>query len=203
MQHEKKFKAIYKTYFPKIHSYLIKLIGPYHAEDVAQEVFDKANKNLSALKDPSKVSNWLYRIATNTAVDKSRTLSYKFMDKNKNEDHSTTLHDHNVWTGGEKTSIDQKLIKEQMRSCVHEFIDRLPDDYRTVLILKDYENKSNEEVAKILNITISTAKIRYHRAKQSLKKELDSGCDFFFDDENRLQCDRKQVPGTLQKNILK
>lgn len=200
MQAEIKFEEIYNNYFSKIHSYLIKLIGSYHAEDMAQEVFDKANKNLDNLKDPSKLSNWLYRIATNTAIDKTRTLSYKHMDKKKDEDHEKNIAYQNAWIGKKKqTSIDQTLIKEQMKSCVQEFIERLPNEYKTVLILKDYENKTNKEIAQIMDITLSTAKIRYHRAKQLLKKELDSGCDFFYDDESRLQCDRKQAPGIFKK----
>lgn len=199
MKSEINFETIYNSYFSKIHNYLIRLIGPYHAEDVAQEVFDKVNKNLKSLKQESKLSNWLYRIATNTAIDKARTLSYKHLDKNKNEDDTKIVSDQNVWTGKMQSLIDQKLIKEQMRSCVQEFIDRLPEDYRTVLVLKDYEDKSNKEIALILDISIPTVKIRYHRAKQMLKKELDSGCDFFYDDENRLLCDRKQVSGISKK----
>ena len=202
MKTEIKFEEIYSPYFSKIHCYLIKLIGSYHAEDVAQEVFDKANKSIGCLKDPSKLSNWLYRIATNTAIDKTRTLSYKNMDKSKDKNNATILDGQNDWTGKKQPLIDQTLIKEQMRSCVQEFIDRLPNEYKTVLILKDYENKTNKEIAQIMDITLSTAKIRYHRAKHLLKKELDSGCNFFYDDENRLQCDRKQISG-IQKRFPK
>ena len=199
MKDDIKFEDVYKSYFSKIHSYLDRLIGSYHAEDMTQEVFDKANKNLSKLRDSSRLSNWLYRIATNTAIDKTRTLTYRHMDKSRDDSHSNTSDMQSNLEGKKQTSIDQKLIKEQMRSCVQEFIDRLPNEYKTVLILKDYENKTNKEISQIMDITIATAKIRYHRAKQLLKKELDSGCDFFYDDENRLQCDRKQVPGILNR----
>ncbi len=199
MPPEMNIEDIYTAYFSKIHSYLVKLIGPYHAEDAAQEVFDKADRQLDTLKDASKLSTWLYRIATNTAIDKTRPLSYKQREKTTSQDHATAVCDQNVWTGNKRPSPDQRLIKAQMRSCVHEFIDRLPKKYKTVLILKDYENKTNIEIAQIMEITIPTAKIRYHRAKELLKKELDSGCEFFFDEENRLQCDRKQTPGILDK----
>lgn len=202
MHNEMKFKEIYSSYFPKIHSYLTKLIGPYYAEDMVQEVFDRANKNLSTLKDPSKLSNWLYRIATNAAIDKTRTLSFKHMMTKEDENHTGILSGQNCWSGKKQPLIDQTLIKEQMKSCVQEFIDRLPSEYKTVLILKEYENKTDKEIAQIMEITVSTAKIRYHRAKLLLKKELDSGCNFFYDGENRLQCDRKQISG-IQKKIYK
>lgn len=199
MPSEIDFDTLYNEYFSRIHTYLIRLIGAYHAEDAAQEVFDKVGKNLESLKDPSKISNWLYRIATNTAIDRTRSSSYRHMDKKKDETGDLPVHDQNVWTMKKKPSIDQRLIKEEMRSCIQEFIGRLPEDYRTVLILKDYENKTDKEISRIMDITVSTAKIRYHRAKKLLKKELDDGCDFYYDDENRLQCDRKQSRGILDK----
>ncbi len=191
MKTQPDFKEFYNSYFEKIHQYLVRLVGPYLAEDVAQEVFNKAHKNMASLKEPSKVSQWLYKIATNTAIDKTKTLSYTYLDKKKGEV-PDRIHDQNVWTGKTSEFIDQKIINEQMRSCVQEFIDRLPADFKTVLLLKDYESKSNKEIADILNITVATVKIRYHRAKEHLKKELDAGCNFFYDDENNLQCDRKQ-----------
>jgi RNA polymerase sigma-70 factor (ECF subfamily) len=193
------FKTIYDTYFSKIQNYLIRLIGSYHAEDITQEVFSKVNSSLKTLEEDSNLSTWLYRIATNTAIDKTRTLSFKYSKENENNEDSKMIQAQNTWTGEKYSATDQALIKEEMRECVQDFIDRLPDDYKTVLILREYEGRSNKEIAQILDITIHTAKIRYHRAKVLLKKELDSGCDFFHDDENNLQCDRKPSNGILPK----
>ncbi len=191
------FETIYKLYFSKIKKYLTRLIGEYHAEDVTQEVFNKVNKNLTSLKQGSKVSTWLYRIATNTAIDKTRTSAFKQSLKSRANDETNSLEDQNAWTGKKDSSTDLMLIKEEMRDCVQEFIHRLPDDYKTILILREYEGRKNKEIAQILGVSIHTAKIRYHRAKEMLKKELDLGCVFYHDHENRLLCDRKQVQSIL------
>lgn len=191
------FDAIYQSYFSRIHAYLVRLVGPCDAEDAAQDVFNKASRKLDTLRDPAKVATWLYRIATHTAIDKTRSLSFRLRDETP--DRGETVRDGNVWTGKQKAPLDQRVIKAEMRSCIQEFIGRIPDDYRAVLILKDYENRTDGEIAEITGTTLSTAKIRYHRAKQMLKKELESGCEFFYDDENQLQCDRKQPDGILKR----
>ena len=79
-----------------------------------------------------------------------------------------------------------------MSECVREFVDRLPTDYRTVLILNELEGFTNKEIADILQISLDTAKIRLHRARAKLKKALEDGCDFYHDDRSELACDRKQ-----------
>ncbi len=191
------FETIYKLYFSKIKKYLTRLIGEYHAEDVTQEAFNKANKNLARLKQGSKVSTWLYRIATNAAIDKTRTFAFKQSLKSRPNDEKNSLEDQNAWTGKKESSTDLMLIKEEMRDCVQEFIHRLPDDYKTILILREYEGRTNKEIAQILGVSIHVVKIRYYRAKEMLKKELDLGCIFYHDDENRLLCDRKQTQHIL------
>ncbi len=193
------FETIYNEYFTRIYNYLIRLVGSYHAEDIAQEVFSKANKNLKNLKESTKLSSWLYRIATNTAIDKIRTSSFKYSGNTELCEKDKRIQDKNIWTDEKRSLTDQVLIKEEMSECVQEFIDRLPSKYKTVLILREYEGRKNKEIAQILDISIDTVKIRFHRAKAMLKKELDSGCNFFYDDENRLLCDRKQTSNILQK----
>ena len=200
MESKLDFDTIYHTYFLKIRGYLSMLIGPYHAEDVAQEVFNKVSIHLGDLTDGTKLSAWIYRIATNAAIDQARTPSFRHLDGNVEEEHVKGVCDRNVWTGKESNLTEQRLIKEEMRTCVQEFIGRLPEAYRSILILKDYEEKSNKEIAEILDLTVPAVKIRYHRAKNMLKKELDAGCHFFYDDENRLLCDRKQTP-LIRKKI--
>jgi RNA polymerase sigma-70 factor (ECF subfamily) len=80
-----------------------------------------------------------------------------------------------------------------MSECVREYVDRLPPDHRTVLILKELEGFKNREIADILQITLENVKVRLHRARARLKQELDDGCDFYQNDEGTLACDRKPI----------
>ena len=80
-----------------------------------------------------------------------------------------------------------------MSACVREYVDRLPPDHRTVLVLSELEGFKNREIADILQITLENVKVRLHRARARLKQELDDGCDFYHTEEGTLACDRKPI----------
>ncbi len=80
-----------------------------------------------------------------------------------------------------------------MSECVREYIDKLPVDYKTVLILSEIEGFKNKEIADILQISLENVKIRLHRARAGLKKELNDGCDFYHNEQGTLACDRKPI----------
>ena len=76
---ENNFSDIYSEFYPKITHYLKRLVGEHEAEDVAQTVFEKVNTNLSTFKGESKVSTWVFKIATNAALDRLKSPSYKLI----------------------------------------------------------------------------------------------------------------------------
>jgi RNA polymerase sigma-70 factor (ECF subfamily) len=193
MRTEINFKEVYKEFQPKILHYLSRMLGPEEAEDAAQEVFEKVNRSLDGFKGKSKLSTWIYRIATNTALDKLRSSSFKQSSKQASLDETAERKDKNAWTGQTKTSSDQKVIRKEMSECVREYIDRLPPDYQTVLLLSELEGFKNKEIAEILEISLENVKVRLHRARAALKNELDDGCDFYHNEEGSLACDRKPI----------
>jgi len=84
------------------------------------------------------------------------------------------------------------VIQKEMRECINEYIDRMPSDYKTVIVLSDLEGLANKEIAEILDISLDNVKIRLHRARTKLKAVLNEACDFYYTDQNALACDRKQ-----------
>ena len=80
-----------------------------------------------------------------------------------------------------------------MRECINEYIDSLPPDYRTVIVLRELEGLANQEIAEILDISLDSVKIRLHRGRAKLKAVLKEACDFYYTDQNTLACDRKQL----------
>lgn len=187
------FQEIYTEFQPRILHYLSRMLGPEEAEDVAQEVFEKVNRSLAGFKGQSKLSTWIYRIATNTAIDKLRSASFKQSANQEALAEAVGAKAQNTWTHQAQTSVDQKVIRKEMSECVREFIDRLPPDYSTILILSEIEGFKNKELAEILQISLENVKVRLHRARVSLKKELDKGCDFYHNEEGTLACDRKPI----------
>lgn len=198
MSSEVEFNQIYEEFKPKILNYLSRLTGQQEAEDIAQEVFEKASRGLKKFKGESKLSTWLFRIATNTAVDKLRSPSFRRSSEKTGIDEDTETEDRNDWSGQTNTHVDQTVIRKEMSECIREFIDRLPYDYKTVILLSELEGFKNKEIADILQVSLDTVKIRLHRARTMLKKELDDGCTFYHSEQGTLACDRKQ-PQILPK----
>ena len=187
------FKKIYDEYYSKILLYLSRIVGVNEAEDAAQDVFERVNKGLQGFQGESKISTWIYRIATNAAIDRSRSAAYK----HKKEE-IPIEEDHDGSSSGlqeqiKTPSTDQLLIKKEMNECIDEYIDTLPDNYKTIIVLSEIEGFTNKEIAEVLNLSQDNVKIRLHRARTKLKSVLDEACDFYYTENNTLACDRKQI----------
>jgi len=182
------FENIFLKYKPQIHRYLSRLIGFDEAEDLTQEVFVKVNKALPNFNGRSKLSTWIYRIATNTAIDKVRSSSFKQANDFIPEE-ELIAEDKTVGNDRKVLSMDQQLIEKEMNECIRYFIYHLPENYRTVLVLSELECMKNRELAEILDITLDTVKIRLHRARARLKKELERHCDFYQTEDSQLACE--------------
>lgn len=190
---EASFSEIYNELQPKIKHYLSRLVGENEAEDVAQVVFEKVNKGLADFKGESKVSTWIFRIATNTALDRLKSVSYKRTLSGTQPPESLQSVESIETFLYRQTPPDRKIIRDEMSDCIREFVDRLPTDYRTIIYLNELEGFTNKEIAEILQISLDAAKIRLHRARAQLKKSLEAGCDFYMDEQSELACDRKQT----------
>ena len=187
------FKEIYEEFQPKILNYLARLMGPNEAEDMAQVVFAKVSRGLASFKGQSKLSTWVYRIATNTAIDRLRSSAHSQASGRTSLEDSAEVANNTPTIIQADTSTDQKVIRKEMSECVREYVDRLPPEHRTVLVLKELEGFKNREIADILDISLENVKIRLHRARARLKQELDDGCEFYQNEEGALACYRKPI----------
>ena len=193
MVSDQTFNEIFDEYHPRILRYLTRIVGPDDAEDLSQEVFDKISRGLSSFQGRSSLSTWIYRIATNTAIDKSRSTAYKYERGHDSFEDEKSHESSGVTVAHAAPVTDQLVIRKEMSDCVNEFIDNLPPDYRTVLVLSEMEGLANNEVAEILGISLDNVKIRLHRARARLKETLQDGCVFYYNEENALACDRRQI----------
>ncbi len=190
------FSDIYEQFYSKILNYLERLVGNQEAEEVAQVVFEKINQSLNSFNGESKLSTWIYRVATNAALDKLKSSSYKYSQSGLFAPlpiHSPEIEHTISQNKGAPSSPDKKVIRCEMNACIREFINKLPPDYRAIITLNKLEGYTNKEIAEILQISLDAAKIRLHRAKAKLKESLEFGCDFYLDDSSELACDRKQL----------
>jgi len=192
-EHKLTFQEIHDIYQPKIFRYLANLIDDYEAEDLTQEVFVKVSRNLETFRGESHVSTWIYRIATNLAIDRIRYCSLPFVDQlNRVEtaiDADEQLEDRNIWTGERPYSAEQRLIRGEMTECIRSCLENLPEAFRIVLMLSESEGFKNKEIAEIVGVTLETVKIRLHRARTLLRKEIEKNCRVYRDERNELACE--------------
>jgi RNA polymerase sigma-70 factor, ECF subfamily len=194
---EPEFQNIYTTFNQKIRRYLARLVGATEAEDLTQEVFIKVSRGLKDFRGESKLSSWIYRIATNIALDHLRrssqmTTEISSIDAEGEEEP--------VRLRGELSLIEQQLIQKEMNACIRNVIKKLPEEYRTVIVLGELEEFKNNEIAEILQVSLDTVKIRLHRARSKLKKELENLCCFYRDERNVLSCDLKSAIKQLKES---
>lgn len=191
------FQHIYDAFRPKIHRYLARLTGAAEADDLTQEVFIKVNQGLKGFRGESNLSTWIYRIATNAAMDHLRrppqmTTEMSAVDT-ENEEESMGLR-------GKVSFIDQQLIRKEMNKCIRNVIKKLPEDYRTVIVLSELEELRNHEIAEILQVSLDRVKIRLRCARAKLKKELECLCSFYRDERNVLSCDLQSAMRHLKES---
>jgi RNA polymerase sigma-70 factor (ECF subfamily) len=192
------FQEIYETFLPKINHYLTRMVGESDAEDLAQEVLIKVNKALGEFRGESKISTWVYRIATNAALDKLRSPTYKWTVQNCTRDSDRDydveqLSDQIAWAGEKAPLVEHQVFRKEMNDCIQGFIDSLPREFRTVLLLSEFEGFKDTEIAEILGVSPGLVKIRLHRARGILKQKLEQNCDSYWVEENEFIPEIKTV----------
>ena len=144
------------------------------AQDCVQEAFLAAFKALDRFEERSSLATWLHRITVNAALQALRRRGAK--DEVAIEPWLPSFDEEGFRDGPERLtaeSADELLAREDVRAEVRAAIDRLPTSYRNVLLLRDIEGLSIKEVAEMLEVSENNAKVRVHRARTALKKELE------------------------------
>lgn len=143
------------------------------ARDAVQEGFVSAFKHIHGFEGGARLSTWLHRIVVNVALMRLRTRRRKpevgiddLLPAFQADGHH--VEQFQPWA---ETAHDQ-LERDEVRAAVRAAIERLPDTYRIVLLLRDIEDRETADVAAILGITPNACKIRLHRARQALRTLL-------------------------------
>ena len=144
------------------------------ARDAVQDAFVSAFRSLGSFEGSSLLTTWLHRIVVNGCLMRLRSSRRKpeepiedYLPKFQEDGHQ--LRSCGAWEG----PADVLLQRKQVRDLVRSSIDRLPESYRTVLLLRDIEELDTEETARLLETTQNAVKVRLHRARQALRELLD------------------------------
>lgn len=175
-------KALFEILMRRYNQSLYRVIRSYftHDEDVEdamQEAYLKAYEKLQQFRGASSFSTWLIRIGINEALMRIRANRKHTGSLNAFSDEPPKRQVIRLTDGPE-----QKMIQYEMRMILEQAIDKLPEKYRVVYVMKEVEDMKAEEIAACLNITENNVKVRLHRAKALLKESLyrsSSGADVF------------------------
>lgn len=168
----KAFEALIEEHKKTVYNISYRMSGNYDdAMDMSQEIFIKLFKNIGKFRGKSKFSTWVYRIATNTCLDEMRKIknktAYSLDSEIETDEGSFTAE-----LEDKSPTPEDALQAVEIKDAINEALKRLSDDHRQVVILRDIQNMSYDEIAVILNCSVGTVKSRLSRGRRALQKIL-------------------------------
>lgn len=171
---EPAFGALIDRYKDRV----FRLLGRYcrdaiECEDLAQEVFLKVFRKLDTFQHESAFFTWLYRITVNAATDylsRASRRRLRLVEEDAVLDEGARLH------GGmdvEGQSPAAPLLRDELALVTRQIVDKLPEKYRTILVLREFEDLSYNEIAEVLQCNLGTVESRLFRARQRFKEQLE------------------------------
>ena len=165
------FDELVRRYQDKVYRLSFKILR--HEDDAAealQDAFLSAYRGIANFKAESTFSTWLYRIATNASLMKYRKRRDNHISLDQSQSHNEEAEPLQLpdWSA----QPPEELLTAETREVMEEGIQRLPEELRTVFVLRDIEGLSNAEVAEILELSVAAVKSRLHRARLALRERL-------------------------------
>jgi len=177
---------IHDLYYHRVRKFILASVrNESVADDLVQETFIKVQQNLHSLRDPERISSWIFRIAYHLFQDHFRGLKKSSVQE--------TIDDRLVIL--QESPIQKELEQGEMSRCVQDKLSLLPETLRSVIIFSDMMDFSHQEIADILGLTVENVKVRLHRARKKLKGILEKECTFEVDERNVLVCEPVEKKG--------
>ncbi|MBI4446497.1 MAG: sigma-70 family RNA polymerase sigma factor [Acidobacteria bacterium] len=153
----------------KIYAFIYRYVGNREeARDLTQDTFTKAFENLERLADPARFSSWIYKIALNECRMRFRKQRHvtpvSLEDSSFREEQSTQLL---------PLSPEEALVEKEVVRVLKEVMENLPEEQRTVILMKEYQGLKFHEISEILDIPLSTVKSRMYLGLKTLRKLME------------------------------
>jgi RNA polymerase sigma-70 factor (ECF subfamily) len=177
IREESCFEELLERYSSKVLNLALRITrNQEDAEEILQDVFITVFTKVVSFEHKSQFSSWLYRVTMNASFMKLRS---------RNRRRSVSLEEvepdvRQNWVGNRTEMYDVDLMssRHELRDAIEAAIDRLPEDYRAIFILRDVDGLSNEAVGRVLQLSVPAVKSRLHRSRilmrQHLKKYYES-----------------------------
>jgi RNA polymerase sigma-70 factor (ECF subfamily) len=159
------FEELVRLQQHRVYGLALRMLGnAAEAQDVAQEVFLRAHRGLGAFRGDAKLSTWLYTIASRLCLNRLTGSQHRLA--HHGDETLARLAD-------ARPGPDQALERGELEEALHRAIAELPEERRIVVILRDVEGLTYEEIAEVLALPVGTVRSRLHRARLDLKEKLE------------------------------
>ena len=164
------FGDLISLYEKKIYNYCLRMTDRREdAEDLTQEVFVRVYKALKGFKGNSQFSTWIFRIAHNICIDhyrKSKLTTFS-LNQPRNEEDQREMD-----LPSEDPTPEEEALRKEQQEFLLKCIEELRPEYKTVIILRDIQHHSYEEIAEILDVPLGTVKSHISRARSALRETV-------------------------------
>jgi len=170
---EHAFRCLFEQERERLQHFVRKIVNDAdEAENIVQEAFAEAYRQIGDFRGEAKVSTWLYSIA--------RHLAYGHLRKTKRHNYKEheTIEFLQAEQGDADTVTQTAVERSERKRIVHDALQELPDHYRRVVQLRDLKEKSTAEVAEELGLTEVNVRVRLHRARKRLRKHLSARMEY-------------------------
>jgi len=159
------FDRLFNEYSAPIYNYVLRMVGdPDRAADIAQDTFIKAYRHLDTLTDVASTRSWLYRIATNTAIDDMRRRRWVRPMGDEEEQHRQTADG--------RPGPEAQLMATQLDERIQRSLLRLRPNHRQCLILSDVEDMSAQQIAEVMEMSYGAVRTLLCRARGEMRALL-------------------------------
>lgn len=173
------FELLIESCRKRVFNIALRMLGNYEdASETTQEVFIRIFKSLGSFKENSSFYTWVYRITSNVCLDELRKRKSKIL---VSLDETIELKDGEVTPQLEdkSTTPEVAIERKEIKKTIIAAINSLPEEHRLVIVLRDIQGFSYEEIAKIANCPEGTVKSRINRARQSLREKFEVNKELF------------------------
>lgn len=175
---EEAFTEMVETYQHRVFNVVYRVLGDRdEAEEIAQEVFIAVFKHIDGFRGDSKFSTWLFRIASNRAKNRVKYLARRNRSRHQDLDDTPESKIEKNPVGGRTDRPDRRAMGHELESIIQDGLEQLNEKHRMILVLRDVENLSYEEISEVLELPEGTVKSRLYRARSQLKDYIDDQYD--------------------------
>ncbi len=169
------YDELVRTYSSSIYHVAYRMLGDSaEASDVVQEIFLKVFRNIAGFKGEAALKTWIFRIAFSEILNRLRWWKrrYRFATVSLDDNANENGNGNGVYVADTGPTPEQILHSKERETAIQQTLGKLSSDHRSIIVLRDIEGFSYNEIADVLGVSIGTVKSRLARARADLKKSL-------------------------------